>query len=98
VNTHWHPDHNAGNGLYRREFPGLQIVSTPITRLEMETVLPKKEVSEETIVKLEDILRKGVFPDGASLGSDQRKFYEKAKLELEAFRPELKKLTTSYQV
>jgi cyclase len=90
VNTHWHPDHNAGNGLYRRAFPGLQIVSTPTTRLEMETVLPKKEVSEETIGKLEDILRKGVLPNGSPLGLDQRKFYEKAELELEAFRPELK--------
>ena len=28
VNTHWHPDHNAGNGLYKKAFPGVQIVST----------------------------------------------------------------------
>jgi cyclase len=90
VNTHWHPDHNAGNGLYRRAFPGLQIVSTPTTRSEMETLLPKKEVSEETIGKLEDILKKGVLPNGSPLGPDQRKYYEKAELELEAFRPELK--------
>jgi len=40
VNTHWHPDHNSGNGLYRRTFPGLQIISTTTTRAEIETVLP----------------------------------------------------------
>jgi cyclase len=91
VNTHWHPDHNAGNGLYRGAFPGLQIVSTPTTRLEMETLLPKKEVSEETIGKIEDVLRKGALPSGSPLAPEQRKFYEKAEIELEAFRPELKK-------
>src|SRR5271165_1452344 len=46
VITHWHPDHNSGNGLYRQAFPGLQIISTLSTRDAMETELPKKEVNE----------------------------------------------------
>lgn len=27
VNTHWHGDHNLGNAVYRREFPGLRIAA-----------------------------------------------------------------------
>ena len=90
VNTHWHPDHNSGNGLYRHTFPGLQIISTPTTREEMETVLPKKEVNEAKITQIEDIVKKGVFSDGTPLGPTDRKYFEKVAAELEAFRPELK--------
>jgi len=90
VNTHWHPDHNAGNGLYRREFPGIEIVSTPATREEIETVLPKKEVSEATITEFEDTLKKGTLPNGKPLAGDALKYYQKVGAELIAFRPELK--------
>lgn len=91
VNTHWHPDHNSGNGLYRQAFPGIQIISTPTTRSEIETVLPKKEVDEAQIKKIEDIVKKGAFSDGTPVGPDDRKYFEKVAVELEAFRPELKK-------
>ena len=91
VNTHWHPDHNSGNGLYRQTFPGLQIISTPTTRAEIETVLPKKEVSEEKITQIEDIVKKGAFSDGTLVGPEDRKYFERIAPELEAFRPELKK-------
>jgi cyclase len=91
VNTHWHPDHNSGNGLYRQTFPGIQIISTPTTRAEIETVLPKKEVDEAKIAQVEDILKKGVFSDGTPVGPADRKYFAKVGVELEAFRPELKK-------
>jgi len=91
VNTHWHPDHNSGNGLYRQTFPGLQIISTPTTRAEIEAVLPKKEVNEAKITQIEDIVKKGVFSDGTLVGPADRKYFEKIAPELEAFRPELKK-------
>jgi len=90
VNTHWHPDHNAGNGLYKQEFPGIQIVSTPATRAEIETVLPKKEVSESTIAEFEDTLKKGTLPNGNPLVGDALKYYQRVGAELIAFRPELK--------
>lgn len=32
VNTHWHGDHTHGNGVYARQFPGLQIIGTRETR------------------------------------------------------------------
>jgi len=91
VNTHWHPDHNSGNGLYRRAFPGIQIVSTPVTRDEIETVLPKKEVNEVKITEIEDILKKDALPSGTTLDADDRRYFEKIVPELEAFRPELAK-------
>jgi len=90
VNTHWHPDHNAGNGLYRQAFPGLQIVSTPTTRTEMQTVLPNKEVNEAQIARIES-LAKGTFPDGRPVATEDRKYFERIAPELEAFLPELKK-------
>jgi len=90
VNTHWHPDHSAGNGLYKKGFPGIQIVSTPTTRAEIETVLPKKEVSESTIAEFEDALKKGALPNGKPLTGDALKYYQKVGAELTAFRSELK--------
>ena len=32
VNSHWHPDHNLGNGEYRAAFPGVTIIGTSATR------------------------------------------------------------------
>ena len=32
VNTHWHGDHNLGNAVYRREFPGVRIAAHRNTR------------------------------------------------------------------
>ena len=32
VNTHWHPDHNLGNGEYRAAFPGITVIGTSATR------------------------------------------------------------------
>jgi glyoxylase-like metal-dependent hydrolase (beta-lactamase superfamily II) len=90
VNTHWHPDHNAGNGLYKKAYPGIQIVSTPATRSGMETVLPKKEVSEGVIQQFEGTVQTGTLPNGKPLEGDDRKYYEKVAAELTAFRPELK--------
>jgi hypothetical protein len=46
VNTHWYPHHNAGNGLYKEVYAGVQIVSTPATRTGIENELQRKEVKE----------------------------------------------------
>lgn len=32
VNSHWHPDHNLGNSVYRAAFPGVTIIGTSATR------------------------------------------------------------------
>ena len=36
VNTHGHPDHWMGNAEYQRAFPGLTIISTDATRLDIQ--------------------------------------------------------------
>src|SRR5439155_14033785 len=36
VNTHWHPDHHSGNGVYRELVPEVIILSTEYTRAQME--------------------------------------------------------------
>jgi glyoxylase-like metal-dependent hydrolase (beta-lactamase superfamily II) len=90
VNTHWHPDHNAGNGLYQKAFPGVQIVSTPATRIGIDTEIPKKEVNEEIIAQISHLAQSGTTSTGKPLSAVERKYYEKIAPELEAFRPEMK--------
>jgi glyoxylase-like metal-dependent hydrolase (beta-lactamase superfamily II) len=90
VNTHWHPDHNAGNGLYKESFPGLQIVSTTATRDAIENVLPKKEVSPEMADIVRKMLKDGNY-NGKPIDEETRKYYETSLPQLEAFVPELKK-------
>jgi len=90
VNTHWHPDHNAGNGLYKENFPGLQIVSTPATRDAIRDVLPKKEVNEEMADMVRKMLKDG-SSNGKPLSPEIRQYYETSLAQLEAFLPELKK-------
>jgi cyclase len=36
LNTHWHYDHNGGNGVYAQEFPGLRIVAQQRTAAIMD--------------------------------------------------------------
>lgn len=90
VNTHWHPDHNAGNGLYKEAFPGLQIVSTTATRGAIENVLPKKEVSADTADRIRKVLSDGSYK-GKPIDAETRKYYETSLAQLDAFVPELKK-------
>jgi cyclase len=90
VNTHWHPDHNAGNGLYLKTWPGVQIVSTAATRDGIMNVLPKKEVDEAQIEQMVGISKKGTYPDGKPLSEKDKRYFDMVAVELEAFRPELK--------
>jgi cyclase len=91
VNTHWHPDHNAGNGLYKETFPGLEIVSTPATRDAIRDLLPKKEVNEEMADMVRKMLKDDTTQKGKPLPPEVRRYYETSLAQLEAFFPELKK-------
>ena len=90
VNTHWHPDHSAGNGLYRKAFPGVQIVSTAATRSAIRDIMPKKEINEKQIDEYSAFWKKGTGPDGKPLTDASMNFWKGVAVELEAFRPELK--------
>src|SRR6185295_14980762 len=41
VNSHWHFDHNWGNAVLRKAFPGLVVLSTEFTRKMIEEQGPK---------------------------------------------------------
>ncbi|HET7500363.1 MAG TPA: MBL fold metallo-hydrolase [Kofleriaceae bacterium] len=81
VNTHWHPDHNAGNGAFRRAFPGVAIISTTPTRDDILNVLPKKELTERQIA--------GVLAEHPR-DEAERRYHDKVAAELTAFLPELR--------
>lgn len=40
VNSHWHPDHWSGNGIYARAFPDVEIIATSATREYMARTAP----------------------------------------------------------
>jgi glyoxylase-like metal-dependent hydrolase (beta-lactamase superfamily II) len=90
VNTHWHPDHSAGNGLYKKAYPGLQILSTAYTRDAIEHILPQKEVNEKQIDEFSAVSKSGKMPDGKPLAPGSLEYWKRVGVELEAFRPELK--------
>lgn len=90
VNTHWHPDHNAGNGLYRDAYPGIHIVSTSATRDGIRDMLPKKELSEQQVRDYAGVAERGVGPDGKPLTDSSRPYWQQVSREMSAFLPELK--------
>lgn len=91
VNTHWHPDHNAGNALFQEAFPGVQIVSTEATRRGIVEWLPKKEVDEGLISQVRATAARGAHPDGRRLGEAEQRYYTQVAREFEAFLPELRR-------
>jgi len=68
VNTHWHADHTYSNFVYRREYPGVEIVGHPAT------VAPFAEILQPAIDRTlafaesaEERLAKGVDEEGRPL-------------------------------
>jgi glyoxylase-like metal-dependent hydrolase (beta-lactamase superfamily II) len=77
VNTHWHDDHVNANFVYRKEWPGVQIISHPNTRIDAharafggkEESLAKNRAGLE---KYEGILRAGKKSDNTPLDGPTR--------------------------
>ena len=92
VMTHWHPDHNAGNGVFLDAFPGLAIVSTEYTRGQFDTKVKQNSTpkgNEETIKFIDDLLAKGVFLDGAPLTDVQLRYLKLMRVEFVRMQPEV---------
>jgi glyoxylase-like metal-dependent hydrolase (beta-lactamase superfamily II) len=75
VNTHWHPDHWVGNGVYAEEYPGVTILSHPFTRKMMEprySEYPRrlKEAIPGMIEMMKNEVSTGKRVDGSRLTVD----------------------------
>jgi glyoxylase-like metal-dependent hydrolase (beta-lactamase superfamily II) len=90
INTHWHPDHNAGNGSFLRAFPGLEIISTAATRDDIVELLPKKEVTPAQIEGFLADTRRGTDAAGKPFSEAARRYRARVAAELDGFGPELR--------
>jgi glyoxylase-like metal-dependent hydrolase (beta-lactamase superfamily II) len=72
VNTHWHPDHWVGNGVYDQEYPGIAILSHVFTRSMMEPRYSEypgrlKEAIPGMVAMMKEEASNGKRVDGSSL-------------------------------
>ena len=81
INTHFHNDHNLGNGLYLAAFPALTIIAHSETKKSMDMFGPSSAMRmERTNNRLQEMLEKGKGPDSRVLTSEERA-YIKALLD-----------------
>ena len=71
VNTHWHNDHNMGNGLYRAAFPFVEIVAHTYTAEDMYRTPGTASRFVQQIAKREQRLATGKSDDGTPLTPEQ---------------------------
>ncbi len=93
VNTHWHPDHVTGNSLYREQWPGIAIVSTPGTQFELmrpDSLYDDLTEMNKYMPMLEQALASGKSADGKPLSDGERSYYSQILTEAKFMYPELK--------
>jgi cyclase len=93
VNTHWHPDHVSGNSLYRQQWPGIAIVSTPATQFELTRPDPLyDDVTQmnKYMPMLEQALASGKGQSGKPLSDGERVYYSQVLTEAKFMYPELR--------
>ncbi len=90
VHTHWHLDHIAADGEFRKAFPGMIVVTTDFTRrkmLEKQTAYLRdvRKNNEGYVKGLTDFVAAGKRGDGTPLSEDDRRYIdgEIADIELE---------------
>ena len=80
INTHWHGDHNLGNAVFRREFPGIRVVAHRNTHRDisgkpMDYVKRYPKMLGEYVAGLEGMLAANTDngkPDGKPLDPARR--------------------------
>ncbi len=83
ANTHWHPDHWIGNAEYRRAFPEVTILSTEVTRAEMERQGPdyvSRYQDSTTLRKLRELANE---KPGSAQRADVTEYYAATLGDLE---------------
>ncbi|MBA4137780.1 MAG: hypothetical protein C0518_10730 [Opitutus sp.] len=79
VNTHWHYDHQLGNGAYADEFPGLAIIAHAETRDQIRGMNPGWfERYPETFARIQKTLDTGIRSNGQPLTAELRPRLEQA--------------------
>ncbi|HEU5450705.1 MAG TPA: MBL fold metallo-hydrolase [Terriglobales bacterium] len=92
VNTHWHNDHMMGNSVYRQEFPGVAIVSTPSTKANGDVYNPefmelqKKSLPAAT-ARIKQMLASGKNASGQALDAATTQRYKTLLADIEEFEP-----------
>lgn len=92
VNTHWHPDHVTGNSLYREQWPGVAIVSTPATQFELtrpDSLYDDLTEMNRYMPQLEQALASGKGQGGKPLSDGERTYYTEILAEAQFMYPEL---------
>lgn len=93
VNTHWHFDHNLGNGMYVAAFPFIQIIAQKETQRLIRDVNPAAIARyPQRKERTEKALATGKKADGSPLTEGERKRYE---LRLSGLMPTLAELRTA---
>jgi len=99
VNTHWHPDHWAANGEYRKAYPGVVVVSTSYTSTMMRTkalqfIDPK--AIESGVDGLQQVLKAGTRKDGSQIPEGFKRYLADEFTDYTDFVGELKEVTPAF--
>ncbi|MFL5309700.1 MAG: MBL fold metallo-hydrolase [Myxococcales bacterium] len=95
VNTHWHPDHHSGNGVYRELVPDVTIVSTEYTRVQMEKQAGRFDNPESLMAASRTVrerLASGKKRDGTPLTTDDRRYIQDVLEAIDDAVPELRQV------
>lgn len=81
INTHWHVDHVSGNQVYRRAFPGVEIIAQARARADLVEKGAKnradmREQARQFVTLIEGLLSKGTSLSGTPLTPVERSAYE----------------------
>ncbi len=99
VNTHWHPDHWAGNGAFRAAYPEAAFISTPATNAAMhEDAQPflDPKIAARTRDAIDRMLSTGKGAQGTPLTDADRAWYRFGAGEVRALLPDLEQLDVVY--
>jgi cyclase len=72
LNTHWHNDHNMGNGAYAAAFPSIAIIAHVDTARDMYRTPNTASRFVQQIATRRQRLESGVATDGSKLTAEQR--------------------------
>ncbi|MEP7064521.1 MAG: MBL fold metallo-hydrolase [Gemmatimonadota bacterium] len=93
VNSHWHPDHNLGNSIYRAEFPGVRIIGTSATRAGILERVPTYIGQMSGFAKTDSLIKTrlatGRMRDSSKMPDDVRQVWTLVVRDYAEFMPEV---------